>query len=215
MKIHPVIERTDDGSDTLRHPLTGETFHSSRGASGESEHVFIMHGLEATGKSEVSVLEMGFGSGLNAWLTLDHARRNGMKIHYTGVELYPVAADTAARLNYTEDPLFMELHLSPWGAEVTVTPYFSLDKIMGDFAVTEFSRTFDLVYFDAFSPDIQPELWTAGIFSRLYGAINPGGILVTYSAKGDVRRAMAGAGFRVEKLPGALGKRHMLRATKQ
>lgn len=208
----PSIEKTDDGSDTLRHPLTGETYHSSRGALGESEHVFIKNGLAAAGKNYVRILEMGFGSGLNAWLTLRYARDNGLTVDYTGIELYPVAIDTAGRLNYTDDPLFMALHNVPWEDTVAVTPYFSLRKIEADFAAAEFNGNFDIVYFDAFAPDTQPELWTPDVFSRLYDAINPGGILVTYSAKGSVKQALRDAGFEVKRLPGALGKRHMLRA---
>lgn len=215
MTINPSIEKTADGSDTLRHPVTGDTYHSLRGALGESLHVFIDSGLSAVKKSTISVLEVGFGSGLNAWLTLEYAERRGITVEYTGVELYPVDIATASRLTYTDDPLFMELHESPWEVPAPITSYFTLIKTGTDFAATEFNRTFDIVYFDAFAPDTQPELWTADIFSKLHNAINPGGILVTYSAKGSVKRALREAGFEVERLPGALGKRHMLRAIKK
>lgn len=215
MAINPSIERTADGSDTLRHPVTGDTYHSLRGALGESLHVFIDNGLATVDKSTLSILEVGFGSGLNAWLTLEYAGGRGMTVEYTGVELYPVTIETARKLNYTDDPLFMALHESPWEEPSPIIPCFMLTKTGMDFAAMEFNRTFDIVYFDAFSPDTQPELWTANVFSKLYGAINPGGILVTYSAKGSVKRALREAGFEVERLPGALGKRHMLRATKK
>lgn len=208
------IEKTADGSDTLRHPVTGDTYHSLRGAVGESLHVFINNGLATVGKSEISVLEMGLGSGLNAWLTLEYSTLHGMRIDYTGIELYPVSAETARKLNYTADPLFMALHEAVWEKPVSLTQKFTLTKTGTDFSTMIFTRTFDIVYFDAFSPDSQPELWTAERFSKLYEAIIPGGTLVTYSAKGTVKRALREAGFEVERLAGALGKRHMLRATK-
>lgn len=222
---HPYIEKTGDGSDTLRHPATGETYHSSRGAVTESMHVFISRGLACAASTalasacasapRLSVVEMGFGSGLNAWLTLDYARANGIGIDYMGVELHPIPAETARRLNYTRDPLFMAMHEAPWETETEIAPGFRLLKTEADFAALEFNRKFDVAYFDAFAPDTQPELWTEEIFSRLHKAINPGGILVTYSAKGSVKRALGSAGFEAERLPGAPGKRHMLRAVKR
>lgn len=214
MDTIPEIEKTADGSDTLRHPVTGETYHSSRGALGESLHVFIENGLKAVPGKEISVLEMGFGSGLNAWLTLDHARHNGLSVDYTAVELYPVPSEIAALLNYTTDPIFIALHNAPWEEPTEMCPGFRLTKKQADFASSEFTRKFDVVYFDAFAPDTQPELWTAAVFSQLRNAIKPGGILVTYSAKGSVKRALRETGFDVHRLPGALGKRHMLRAIK-
>ena len=161
------------------------------------------------------MLEIGFGSGLNAWLTLEYAGRLGITVQYTGVELYPVSTDAVRRLNYTDNPLYMALHECPWEMPVQITRCFTLTKMAADFAAMGFNSTFDIVYFDAFAPDTQPELWTVEIFSKLYCAINPGGILVTYSAKGSVKRALRAAGFEVERLPGALGKRHMLRAIKK
>jgi tRNA U34 5-methylaminomethyl-2-thiouridine-forming methyltransferase MnmC len=164
--------------------------------------------------SSIKVLEMGFGTGLNAWLTLEEAQRTGRAVEYTAVELYPVPEETAAKLVYTPDKRFMAMHRAPWGERTEIDERFGLQKLNIDLASTVVPGSFDLVYWDAFAPDTQPELWTAEIFARIFETMSPGGILVTYSSKGDVRRALQAAGFKVEKLPGALGKRHMLRAQK-
>ncbi len=169
---------------------------------------------------------MGFGTGLNAWLTLaewqrpqrDMCASKPQRVEYTAVELYPVTPETAARLGYTSDPRFAAMHGAPWGEWSEPAEGFRLRKLhgaMGDvLAASDFSAIFDLVYWDAFAPDTQPELWTPELFAAVFAAMAPGGVLVTYSAKGDVRRALQVAGFTVERLPGALGKRHMLRASK-
>lgn len=223
MKSTPAVEITDDGSATLRSPIHGDTYHSLRGAVGEARHVFIENGFRAWGLDEArsgdfpstrKIFEMGFGTGLNAWLTLREAERTGRRVEYTTVELYPVPEEVAARLGYTDDERFMDMHRAPWGERVLIDERFGLTKLNCDFTAVEFSETVDVVYYDAFAPDTQPELWTEGIFSRIFAAMAPGGVLVTYSAKGDVRRALQTAGFTVERLEGALGKRHMLRATK-
>ena len=210
----PQIELTDDGSLTLRSALNGDSYHSTRGAVGESLHVFIEAGFRQLDRTSIRVFEMGFGSGLNAWQTLQEAESTGCRVDYTAIELYPVPTEIAARLNYTADSRFMSLHQAAWNEKVEITPDFCLTKLQGDLTKTEISGNFDLIYYDAFAPDTQPELWTPDIFGRLYGMTADGGILVTYSSKGDVRRALQDAGYRVERLPGALGKRHMLRATK-
>lgn len=212
--MEPLIEITADGSGTLRSAHHGDTYHSLRGAVGEAKHVFVESGFLQTDAESVRILEMGFGTGLNAWLTLLEAERRGRRVEYTAVELYPVAEEIAARLDYTDDRRFMAMHRAPWGGETDISDGFRLRKLHMDFAVTKISGTFDVAYYDAFAPDTQPELWTAEVFARVFEATAPGGILVTYSAKGDVRRALQAAGFKVEKLPGALGKRHMLRGTK-
>jgi tRNA U34 5-methylaminomethyl-2-thiouridine-forming methyltransferase MnmC len=216
-----LIVLTADGSATLRSPLTGDTYHSLRGAVGESRHVFIEHGFRAARSTRAGetlrVLEMGFGTGLNAWMTLSEAE--GTAVEYTAVELYPVPEDVAAQLGYTTDPRFMALHTAPWGEWSEPAEGFRLLKLAG--AMTEvlqnreFLSSFDVVYWDAFAPDTQPELWTAEIFARVFEALSPQGVLVTYSAKGTVKQALRAAGFVVERLPGALGKRHMLRALKK
>ena len=214
MKISPSIETTADGSQTLRHPDTGETYHSVNGAAAESEHVFVRNGFDACPLRHVRIFEMGFGSGLNALITLHAAQGQGRTVGYTAVELYPVPQETIARMTLSADPAFRLLHAAEWGVPQGITDGFTLHKIAGDLADMVFDTTFDLVYFDAFAPDSQPALWTPEIFGRLYAALEPGGALVTYSAKGDVKRAMRSAGFEVRRLPGAPGKRHMLRAVK-
>ena len=219
----PTIEITADGSATLRSPLHGDTYHSLRGAVGEARHVFIEEGWQwsrriNSSSEPVRVLEMGFGTGLNTWLTLEEAARTGLRAEYTAVELHPVPCEVAVQLVYTSDERFMALHDSPWNVWSEPSPGFRLRKLQGAMAdILEgsgFSAIFDVVYWDAFAPDTQPGLWTPEIFALVYKATAPGGVLVTYSSKGDVRRALQAVGFVVEKLPGALGKRHMLRAKK-
>ena len=214
MEIEPSIELTADGTQTLRHPLTGETYHSTGGAGAESEHVFIRAGFDACERGHVRILEVGFGSGLNALLTLRAAKQAGRTVEYTAIELYPVSQRTVEQMALAEDADFRLLHAAPWGVPTEISDGFVLHKIEGDLADTQFGTTFDLVYFDAFAPDCQPELWTQEVFARIYGALEPGGLLVTYSAKGDVKRALREVGFTVRRLPGAVGKRHMIRAEK-
>jgi tRNA U34 5-methylaminomethyl-2-thiouridine-forming methyltransferase MnmC len=257
---------TADGSVTLRTSggagkSPGDTYHSTRGAIGEARHVFIDAGFLFSTRglpviasearqsrpdcfealaTPLRILEMGFGTGLNAWLTLLEAESRGVSVDYTGVELHPVPTDIAARLGYTHDPRFMALHEAPWGewcapansppckggvaagtadgVVTTISPGFRLRKFHGpitDFLTRPDLRdNFNIVYWDAFSPDTQPELWSADLFAQVFNATAPGGTLVTYSAKGDVKRALRAAGFTVERLPGALGKRHMVRAAR-
>ncbi|MDR1671643.1 MAG: tRNA (5-methylaminomethyl-2-thiouridine)(34)-methyltransferase MnmD [Alistipes sp.] len=215
------LEATADGSFTLRSPAHGDTYHSLRGAVGEAKHVFIDAGWQTVcgmNPRPLKILEMGFGSGLNAWLTLTEADATGHAVDYTAVEQYPVTPGTAQQLGYSEDPRFMALHTSPWESWNEPSPGFRLRKLQGDvaeiFVKQNFSAIFDLIYWDAFAPDTQPELWTETLFARVFEATAPGGVLVTYSAKGDVRRALEAVGFEVERIQGALGKRHMLRAIK-
>ncbi len=214
MKIDPAIEYTADGSQTLRHPLTGQAYHSTAGAEAETEHVFIRAGFNACQRGHVRILEVGFGSGLNALMTMCAAECTGRTVEYTAVELSPVSQYTAEQMELAADADFRLLHAAPWGVPTEVKAGFALHKIEGDLADMQFDTTFDLVYFDAFAPDCQPELWTEEIFARIFEALEPGGLLVTYSAKGDVKRALRAAGFTVRRLPGAVGKRHMLRAVK-
>lgn len=215
--ITPEIEYTDDGTQTMRHPLIGERYHSTRGAVGEAMHVFILNGLKEVadcGKRHIRVFEMGFGSGLNAWLTLDFARRNGLTIDYRAVEKYPISPNAARELRYTNDALFMELHNSEWNRQARICECFELTKTEGDLAYLTFDTIFDLIYYDAFAPESQPELWTTEIFGRFFDSLDDGGLLVTYSAKGTVKEALRGVGFEVKRKQGALGKRHMVAARK-
>lgn len=211
-----IIEQTADGSATLFVPDLNEHYHSVKGARTESQHIFIEMGLNASHVSEPNVLEIGFGTGLNALLTLEAAETNGMKVHYTGIELYPLAWDTIKPLNYSNHPLFKTLHAVPWEKDAIITPHFTLRKVQADFTTLAFERSFDIIYFDAFAPEKQPEMWSQELFSLLYVIMSEGGILTTYCAKGVVRRMLQSAGFTVERLPGPPGgKREILRARKQ
>lgn len=218
-----IIERTDDGSATLFVPELNEHYHSTKGARTESQHIFIDMGLKASSAASPRILEVGFGTGLNAWLTLKEAERSGRDIHYTGLELYPLEWQTVEPLGYVSDDeqqpaadLFRQLHTSPWEEEVQLTPHFTLRKVKTDVNRWITEKRFDIVYFDAFAPEKQPEMWSQELFNRLYVLVDRGGILTTYCAKGIVRRMLQAVGFTVERLPGPPGgKREILRARKQ
>jgi len=211
---------TRDGSETLWSPHFDEHYHSVHGAVQESLHVFLKMGWDAVPREDsIHIFEMGFGTGLNALLTW--ARASERKVHYTSVEAFPLTASQLSSLNFcaqTEIPdcanKFSALHAAEWGEETALDAQFTLHKQairIEDFSP---SKGFDLVYWDAFAPTSQPELWTEELFATIYGWMNEGGVWVTYSAKGAVRRALQAVGFTVERLPGPPGKREMLRATK-
>ncbi|GAB6011100.1 tRNA (5-methylaminomethyl-2-thiouridine)(34)-methyltransferase MnmC2 [Viscerimonas tarda] len=217
------ITCTADGSHTLYIPGIDEHYHSVNGAIQESTQVFINAGLQQLSLEKTAVLEVGFGAGLNAYLTALYAGRLAKKISYTAFELYPLEADLIKQLNYPfihsagNAGLFDKIHAADWNKAVFIEPHFCLKKILADindFAGLTEDETFDLVYYDAFSPDKQPEMWTQAIFDYLHKHTNSGGLLVTYCAKGVVRRMLQTAGFVVERLPGPPGKREMLRASK-
>jgi len=218
--MHTELKLTEDGSHTLFVPEIDECYHSTHGAIQESRHIFMEAGLNQCLKPEISVLEIGFGTGLNAFLTLLESERSGKKIRYTSLELYPVGVETALLLNYPAEMapdkkyLFDKLHTSPWNEAIEITPDFLLKKIETDFTGYIFEGNFDVVYFDAFSPEKQPEMWSNELFEKIYSHCNAGSILTTYCAKGIVRRAMQEAGFVVERLPGPPGKREILRSLK-
>lgn len=211
---------TEDGSHTLFVPEIDECYHSSHGAVQESMHIFIKTGLKQCAKQEINILEIGFGTGLNAFLTMLEAEKTQKMIHYTTLELFPVETEKACRLNYPElvspenKSAFEQLHTSSWNERIQITQHFELLKIETDFTSYNFQDTFDVIFFDAFSPEKQPEMWTEKQFIKLYQSSNNDAVLTTYCAKGAVRRAMQQAGFRVERLPGPPGKREMLRASK-
>jgi len=223
MSVKPKIELTADGSHTLFMPSLNEHYHSVNGAVQESTHVFIQAGLHHCAKEDIHILEIGFGTGLNAFLSLMDVEESSRAICYTGVEVYPLDASIIENLNYSqnyplkEQNLFYKLHDAEWEKEIQITPNFYLTKIETDFTKLDLPAdkgNFDLIYFDAFAPDKQPDMWTQDIFDNLYSITNANGILVTYCAKGVVRRMMQQAGFIVERLPGPPGKREMLRAVK-
>jgi tRNA U34 5-methylaminomethyl-2-thiouridine-forming methyltransferase MnmC len=219
------IIATKDGSKTIHLPEWRENYHSHHGAVQEAQHVFIQAGLEFIGTTirEVSILEIGFGTGLNAILSYIYAKRNKLKLHYHGVEAYPVNSDELEALAYAMLPELMgfqnsyyKLHTVPQNTDLEMDECFSLSKHLTRIQEIDLaSNQFDLIYFDAFGPRVQPELWTLPIFENMYRMMKVGGVLVTYCAKGDVRRAMLNAGFSVEKIPGPPGKREMLRAAKK
>jgi len=182
--------------------------------------VYIEAGLNhyihsSNGKcKEIQVLEFGFGAGLNVFLTALEAEKQKISIHYTALEKFPLTQDITNQLNYStlDRSLFQHIHQSDWGNPVPITPFFTLRKLSLDFAAFDFPSCYDVVYYDAFAPDKQPEVWSQELFDKLFSAMSRGGILTTYCAKGSVRRMMQQAGFRVERIPGASGKREMLRA---
>lgn len=214
------IELTQDGSATLYVPELDEHYHSVKGARTESQHIFINMGLKHSQAEQPRILEIGFGTGLNALLTLQEAEQSQRCIHYTGIELYPLTWPEVHALHYSDDSRLQLLHETPWEQQVQLTPYFSLLKLQRDlirWKATDEQTPFhcDLIYFDAFAPDKQPDLWTRDIFENLYKCLNPGGILTTYCAKGVIRRMLQEVGFQMERLPGPPGgKREILRGIK-
>lgn len=220
-KLKREIIKTSDGSTTIHIPKWNEQYHSKHGAIQEAYHVFIKNGLELFQNQSISVLEIGFGTGLNAFITFLEFKKRKLKIDYVGVEAYPVELEEVSKLNYVEalnaedsQDIFDKLHSINWNEKVEVSGGFNFLKRKQFFQDIEDQECFDLIYFDAFGARVQPDLWTEDIFRRMYNAFKNGGVLVTYSAKGSVRRAMLEVGFEVEKLPGPPGKREMLRARK-
>lgn len=212
---------TSDGSTTIQLPDWNEQYHSKHGAIQEAYHVFLDTGFFKIDLQEIAILEIGFGTGLNAFITFLEAKKLHKKVNYVGVEAYPVSAEEIQELNYVSElkalefqSIFDEMHQASWEKEHSVSEDFQLLKRKQFFQDIQDIAAFDLIYFDAFGAQNQPELWTEEIFLKMYKAIKKLGVLVTYSAKGSVRRAMQAVGFSVERLPGPPGKREMLRATK-
>lgn len=242
-----IIERTDDGSATLFVPELNEHYHSVKGARTESQHIFVDMGLKASAAPHPRILEIGFGTGLNALLTLEAAEAAQRPVHYTGIELYPLDWEEVEVLGYSDNPLFGKMHHAPWEVDVEISPCFTLRKIQGKaeeqlavmsdelsmmsdelsmitddlcnssaLKANNLYNSFSNVYFDAFAPEKQPEMWSESMFRLLYAVMESEGILTTYCAKGAIRRMLQAVGFRVERLPGPPGgKREILRATKK
>lgn len=215
------IITTADGSHTIRIEEWDEQYHSKHGAIAESNHVFIENGLLQLQHSHIKLLEMGFGTGLNALITLQVAKERDLHIQYTAIETFPIRQEEWSVLNYADaldapelEKDFHKMHLAAWEEEIPITDFFSLTKMNIDMTSFKAKDEFQLIYFDAFGYRVQPELWTLEIFTNMYRALTAGGILVTYAAKGEVRRTMQRAGFKVERLPGPPGKREMLRGRK-
>lgn len=211
---------TEDGSSTLYVSDIDECYHSTHGAVQESEHIFIKAALEHHASKRLSVLEVGFGTGLNALLTFRASQKYGLHVTYTGIEKYPLTLDEAKQLNYArtdqEREVFRCMHAAPFSVSGQLSSCFYFSKLCTDFLDISLSfEAYDIVYMDAFSPEKQPELWTQDSMKRLYDSMRIGGILTTYCAKGYVRRNLQSVGFVVERLPGPPGKREILRATKR
>jgi tRNA U34 5-methylaminomethyl-2-thiouridine-forming methyltransferase MnmC len=210
---------TSDGSHSLFVRSLNETYHSRHGAVQESQWVFIKHGLDhAYRNREPRIQEVGFGTGLNALLAMRWAEEHRVHVHFTSLETNVLSLELAEQLNYAsseqERSVFLNMHAAPWNEDVSITPHFTLHKAQREVQSEVSVSQFDVIFFDAFGPPTQPEMWTPDIFLRMFNALKPCGILVTYCAKGQVRRDMQSVGFRVERLPGPPGKREMLRATK-
>ena len=214
---------TEDGSTTIHLPEWNEQYHSKHGAIQEAYHVFIemvfFYFLKNFQPEPICILEIGFGTGLNSYITLIEANKLNTKVNYTGIEAYPIASNEILKLNYfselkASEEIFNKLHSSNWEEETAITNDFSLLKRKQFFSEIKDKDKFHIIYFDAFGARVQPELWTESIFKIMFSALKEEGVLVTYSAKGSVRRAMQAVGFIVERLPGPPGKREMLRGTK-
>ncbi|NOY37162.1 MAG: tRNA (5-methylaminomethyl-2-thiouridine)(34)-methyltransferase MnmD [Chlorobi bacterium] len=213
------IISTAEGSHTLFRPDIREVYHSRHGAVRESMHVFIQQGYKQLQKDPVYIFEAGFGTGLNALLTCMEAIHTEIHTVYDAIELYPLEWQLLNKLNYPDilndtGKLFYKIHQAPWDKESVISPWFALRKIQENLRTFLPDRNYDLIYFDAFAPEIQPEVWDPQVFITLAGSLNPGGILVTYSAKSSIRKAMQSAGLVTECLPGPPGKREMTRARK-
>lgn len=212
---------TSDGSHTIYVPELNEHYHSIHGAVQESTFIFINSGFIFCKADPLNIFEVGFGTGLNALLTAMKSRDGVRKVNFTSIEKYPVGEDLIRMLNYhhftgSEGKLIYErIHSAPWNINTNICKNFNLTKINGDFTAKPISGMYDLIYFDAFGPDKQPEMWTREIFTGIAGVTNKEGVLVTYSAKGEVKRNLKACGFDVELLPGPPGKRQIIRAVKK
>lgn len=216
------IITTSDGSKTIHLPDWDESYHSKHGAVQEAYHVFIKNGLQLFENKTVNILEIGFGTGLNAIITFIEAEKRNLKINYTGIEAYPVSMEEALQMNYLESldsqdkmDVFEKMHQIPFAKQESLSENFNLEKRNIFFDQIADIEAFDLIYFDAFGFRVQPELWSTEIFQKMYNSLKTNGVLVTYAARGVVKRSMKEIGFTVEKLPGPPGKREMMRAFKK
>ena len=215
------IITTADGSTSIHIPEWDEQYHSKHGAIQEAYHVFIHSGLEQLNQKEISILEIGFGTGLNCFITFLEAQKHNLQINYSGIEAFPITDSEKRQLNFVNQlnadeyqNTFDLIHNSNWEKPIRLTENFTLTKYLLKFQKIIDRNKYNLIYFDAFGPRVQPELWSENIFQIMYDSLKSKGVLVTYSAKGSVRRAMESVGFEVERLPGPPGKREMLRAIK-
>ncbi len=219
MKI--VIEETADGSPTLYREDIDEHYHSVKGALAESRHVYLKTGWSKAAETSrpVRVFEVGFGSGLNAAITAYAAMESKVATEYYAVELYPLPQETTELISKGIEKEYREVlesvNQAPWETAVEINQYFTLHKLEADLLKMMLPAKLDAVYFDAFAPEKQPEMWDEIIFQKLYDAMSHGGVLTTYCAKGSIRRMLQQIGFLTERLPGPPGgKREIMRATK-
>ncbi len=215
------IIQTLDGSTTIHIKEWNECYHSKHGAIQEAKHVFIKNGLALFPNQKIAILEIGFGTGLNAFITFLEAQKLGQTIDYVGVEAYPISDLELQSMNYLEEleasdskAVFEKMHAINWEEKMELSERFSLTKRKQFFESIDDIEKFDLIYFDAFGYRVQPELWSTAIFEKMYNALKPNSVLVTYAARGVVKRSMIEVGFTVEKLAGPPGKREMFRARK-
>lgn len=217
------IFETEDGSHSLFSEQFGVSYHSKYGAIQEAQHVFINAALrfKAVIQKEISILEIGFGTGLNAYMTLLEATKRDLSIEYTAIEAFPISMQQASTLNYStllNDEVspshFLQMHSADWAKPIRITEQFQFIKQQIKFEAIDFNNQFDIIYFDAFAPNSQPELWEADMLGIMYKALKKDGVLVTYCAKGVVKRTLKAVGFQIEALKGPPGKREMTRAIK-
>lgn len=213
------LKLTEDGSHTLYSERFNQHYHSTFGALQESQRIFIELGLAYAFEhfSEINIFEMGFGTGLNALLSQQLATKHKRHLNYTSVEAFPVALSMVEMLNYDEvinTNNLQKLHNAPWNEKTQINEYFSLEKVQNTLENYETTKRFNLVYYDAFAPEVQPELWTQEIFEKMGSFMQNEGILTTYCSKGYVRRNLKAAGFSVKKHKGPVGKREVIRAIK-
>lgn len=215
------IIQTSDGSTTIKIEDWDECYHSKHGAIQEAKHVFIKNGLALFPAQTISILEIGFGTGLNAFITFLEAKKRNQSINYVGVEAYPISVEELKGMNYVEElealeyeSVFDKMHHDNWEQSNVIDKDFCLTKRQQFFEAIDDVEQFDLIYFDAFGYRVQPDLWSTEIFKKMFTALKNNGVLVTYAARGVVKRSMIEVGFKVEKLAGPPGKREMFRATK-
>jgi tRNA U34 5-methylaminomethyl-2-thiouridine-forming methyltransferase MnmC len=214
------IISTADGSHTIYVPELDEHYHSVHGAIQESEHIFMKNGFDFCRANPVHIFEVGFGTGLNALLTALRTLENNRQVYYTSIEKYPLKMSFIKSLNYphilgnASKRIFESIHTSEWGTMKKILTNFNLTKISADIKSINLEGEYDLIYFDAFGPDKQPEMWTPEIFKKISHITRPGGVIITYSVKGLVKRNLRSSGFEVRLLPGPPGKRQILQAIK-
>lgn len=213
--MNPEIIDTGDGSHSLFLPELNETYHSRKGALTESLYVYIEQGLALQSKTQISILEFGFGTGLNALLAWEFARKNDLNLHYYTAELYPLDLELALALNYgaADKARYESLHRANWGEWIPLDKQFSLYKHKGRFLDHSVSDV-DLIFYDAFAPSKQPEVWSLEYLQKAWDALAPSGQLVTYCAQGQFKRDLKSIGFEIETLAGPPGKQEMVRATR-